>query len=105
MRCLLEVTEKSDEIIVSGNLCSKGDEFGRKAISAERRILRYKVSVEGGYFKEVFIKTHKEIAREYWIQVDEIVEKLELKAPIEFGEILVENILGTGVNIISERKI
>lgn len=105
MRCKLDVEYSNGEAVVQGNLCNKGKEFGETEIIKPKRSMYFKIPVTGGYFKEVFIKTDGEIPRELWDETYEIIYSLDLCAPIEFGEIIIENILGTGVNIISDRKI
>lgn len=105
MRCEITVLQEGDKVRVSGNLCQKGEEFAKNEMVKAKRNIYIKLPVSGGYFKEVPVKSSGEIPKESIEEVMKILEALKLEAPIEFGEIIVENILGTGVDIISDRKI
>ena len=71
----------------SGNRLYAGGVSG----SLEQMILDKKVSLN---FKNKPIK-----------DVLEEIKKLRLQAPIEIGTVLIENILGTGVNIIATKTV
>ena len=105
MGCELKVNECDGNISVEGNLCNKGATYGKEEFAKEKRVLSFKIPIKTGYFEKIHVKTSGEISKELWDKVYNLVDSLEIEAPIEFGEVIVENILGTGINLVSERKI
>jgi len=105
MGCELKVNEYEGNISVEGNLCKKGAAYGKEEFVKEKRVLTFKIPIKKGDFDKIHVKTSGEISKELWENVYKLVYSLEIQAPIEFGEIIVENILGTGINLVSERKI
>ncbi|WBW98518.1 DUF1667 domain-containing protein [Oceanirhabdus sp. W0125-5] len=105
MGCELKVNESNGNISVEGNLCKKGAAYGKEEILKEERVLTFKLPIKNGYFNKIHVKTSCEISKELWEKVYELVYSLELEAPIEVGEVILENILGTGIKLVSERKI
>ncbi|MCM1990105.1 DUF1667 domain-containing protein [Oceanirhabdus seepicola] len=105
MGCELKVNEYEGNISVEGNLCKKGATYGKEEFVKGKRVLTFKIPIKYGYFDKVHVKTSGKISKELWENVYDLVYSLELEAPIEFGEVIVENILGTGIKLISERKI
>ncbi len=105
MGCELKVKDYEGNISVEGNLCKKGTAYGKEEFAKGKRVLAFKIPIKMGYFDKIHVKTSDEISKELWDKVYDLVYSLELEAPIEFGEVIIQNILGTGIKLVSERKI
>lgn len=104
--CQLQVKLEGDQVIeVTGNTCKRGEEYGKKECTNPTRIVTSSVYVEGGEIEVVPVKTESDIPKEKIFDCIKALKGITVKAPVNIGDIIVENILGTGVNIIATRKV
>lgn len=100
--CNLEVLiEDMKSITVKGQACKRGEIYGIKECTNPTRILTTTVEVEGGYPEVVPVKTEKDIPKDKLFDCIRELKKVKLTAPVHIGDVIVENILDTGVNIIA----
>jgi len=106
MGCPLEVELEGDKVIkVIGNVCKRGEDYGIKECTNPTRIVTSSVSVEAGEIDVVPVKTQGDIPKEKIFDVVEVLKDISIPAPVNVGDIIVENICGTGVNIVATRKV
>lgn len=78
--CRLTVTiEDNGEIIVSGNKCPRGIEYGKQEVTEPLRILTSSVLVNNGELPLVSVKTNKPVPRRLIGEIMEILKKQLLK--------------------------
>ncbi|MBE5759164.1 MAG: DUF1667 domain-containing protein [Clostridiales bacterium] len=99
--CRLMVT---DFLTVSGNQCKHGMEYAIEEMTAPKRIVTSLIKLIGAD-EPLSVKTEVPIPKELIFNVLEEIKKLRLQAPVEIGTVLIENILGTGVNIIATKTV
>lgn len=92
-------------MIVKGNSCIKGREYGLNEVKNPVRIITTTVNVIDGDRKLLPVKTEKAIPKDMNFKFMEILNSLLIKAPIKVGDIIVKNILDTGVDVIACRNI
>lgn len=103
--CTLTVVEEDHQIMVTGNQCKRGLEFGEKEYTRPMRILTTTVKIEGSLHKRLPVISEGEIPKEQLHQCLQALYELSIKAPIKRGDIVVEDICHTGVNIVASRGI
>lgn len=106
--CHMEIIEdKNSETgyIVNGAACKRGEIYGVKELSNPTRLLTSTVKIRGGLIPRIPVRTDKEIPKDKIFEVMEIINKIELDAPVKMGDILAANILGLDVNIISSKSV
>ncbi len=103
--CHLTVREENGEITVTGNRCPRGVEYGRQELTEPLRILTSSVLVEHGELPLVSVKTNKPIPRKLIMQVMEILKNKRIEAPVRVGDVIINNILNTGTDIIATRNV
>lgn len=104
--CRLVVTlEDNGELLVSGNKCPRGIEYGRQEMTEPLRILTSSVLVKNGDVPLVSVKTSKPVPRRLLNDIMEILRKTVVEAPVKSGDVLIENILDTGADIIATRNV
>lgn len=103
--CSLKVEKNNNEIVVTGNLCKKGDMYGRQEFQKPARTILYKVKVKNGDFSTVPVKSSSKVSKEIYNEIMEVLKNVEIEAPFGIGEVVIENIAGTGIDILSTRKI
>ena len=104
--CTLTVTVEGDEIVdVSGYECKRGTEYAVKEHTNPERMLTTTVRVEGGELPLVPVRTSDPIPKGAMLYCMDALAKVEVPAPIEDGDTVVADILGTGVSIIATRRV
>lgn len=103
--CELTVLQKDDKIIVKGNRCPRGKEYGIAEVTNPKRVLPISVKVENGEMELVSAKTDKPIPKKLIYDIIEYVKKIKVEAPINRGDIIVKNIFNTGANLVATRTV
>jgi len=102
--CELEVTYK-DTITVKNALCSKGVEYARNELMNPVRNLTSTVKVVGGVLPLVSVRSNKPVPKDKLIEIVQLLKTIELKAPVQFHQIVYKDVLSTGADIIATRQV
>ena len=106
MGCSLRVEIEQNEVVsVSGNTCKRGDVYARKEVTNPTRIVTSSVSVEGGNVSVVSVKTKEDIPKGKMIDVIKELKGLRVAAPVNIGDVLIENVANTGVSVIATKYV
>lgn len=105
MGCVMEVQNQEGEVSVRGNGCPKGKSYAQKECTHPTRIITTSVFVEGGDLAVVSVKTEKDVPKEKIFEILESLKAVRVQAPISVGDIIIENILGTGVNMVATKEV
>lgn len=104
--CPLTVEMEGSEVkAVSGNTCPRGDAYARKEMTNPTRIVTSTVRVAGGRLAMVSVKTASDIPKGKIFDCVKALKDVEAKAPVKIGDVIVENVAGTGVNIIATKNV
>jgi len=104
--CALTVELKGKEVIsVSGNACKIGENYGKKECTNPTRVVTSSVSVSGGESTVLPVKTESDIPKGMIFDCVKALKGIVVKAPISIGDIILENVLNTGVNIIATKNV
>ncbi len=90
---------------VDGYTCSRGLEYARKELTAPRRTVTSTVRVSGGKAPVVSVRTATDVPKNAVFQVMEAVNALEVAAPVAIGDVLCEDIAGTGVALVATKAV
>lgn len=101
--CHLKVDETN--LTVSGNSCPKGAEYGVNEVTNPVRIVTSTVKVSGGDTPVVPVKTQRAIPKGLIMQCMEEINKVTIKAPIKIGDVVIKNVLETGVDIVAAKNV
>ena len=96
MGCRLSVEKKDNEFVVTGNGCPRGKKYAVEELTAPTRTVTSSVKAVGGDCLMVSVKTDKPI---------KTLENVTLTAPVHIGDVVVENIAGSGVNFVATREV
>lgn len=100
--CPIEVEVDGTEVVsVKGNTCKRGDEYARTEITNPVRSLTTSVKVEGGLHPVVPVKSAGAIPKDKMFDCMEVINSVTVKAPVKIGDVVIENILGLGVDIVA----
>ncbi len=98
MGCPLEINEVGDEIIVKGNTCPRGKQYGVQEYTAPKRTVTTLVKLAGGGVAS--IKTSAPIAKDKIVDLLDFVKTLTADKDCKIGDILVNNALFLGADLI-----
>lgn len=105
MGCELLITLKdSTEVIkVAGNRCNRGEGYAIREITDPRRVLTTTVAVEGAAEPLLPVRTVEAIPKGRLFDAMEVLKSVRVKAPVEAGQVIVENLLNLGVDVVASR--
>ena len=99
--CDITVEMVENEFKISGNKCSRGKEYALNEMTNPRRSICSTVKTTYKEFPRLPVRTDKEIDIKDIFPVMKEINKVKIDHPVHGGEIIVSNILNTGVNIIA----
>lgn len=105
MGCSLKVTYDKDFIEVKGNICKRGEEYAKNEITNPKRTVTTTMKVIGGIRPVVSVKTYGEIPKNLIFDFMKLINSKSVNAPVKIGDILIENVLDTGVNVVATSNI
>ena len=106
MGCPLVVEMENGAVSkVTGNPCPRGDAYGRKEVTNPTRIVTSTVRVQGGTLPVVSCKTRTDIPKGKIFDVVRALKTVTVPAPVAIGQVLVDNVADTGVEIIATKNV
>ena len=104
--CELRVRMASGQVSqVEGNRCPRGEEYAQREAVEPMRTLPSSVSVVGGTRKLLSVKTDSPIPRQLFREAMRVIRQTSVTAPVAIGDIVLEDLLGTGANLVATREI
>jgi len=104
--CALDVTMEGEAVFkMEGNSCKRGIDYVTGELNDPRRMVTTTVRVRGGVHLLAPVYTESPIPKPRIFDLLAEIRKIELQAPVKFGDVVIENALGTGVNILASRNI
>lgn len=106
MGCQICVTLQDGVVTeVSGNNCKVGETYARGEVTNPRRTVTSIMKVIGGELPVVSVKTKDTVPKEKMFVVMEEIGEMSVTAPIAIGQVLIENVAGTGVAVVATKGI
>ncbi len=104
--CELEVRkDEAGELDVRGNQCDKGIPFAVEETLHPKRNLAMSVPLRGTASRMVSVRLSGPVPREIIFPILAEIARLRPEAPVSRGQVLVANVLGTGVDVIATRTV
>lgn len=104
--CNLTVEMDGGQVVsVNGNTCKRGDDYARKELTDPRRIVTSTVPVAGGNLPVVSVKTASDIPKGKIRECLCALKGVTLTAPVQIGDVIMENVADTGVDVIATKSI
>lgn len=89
---------------VSGNKCKRGHDYGIKELTNPVRVITSSVKIKNGILPRIPVKTNGSIPKNLIFECIKIINEVEVEAPVKVGEVIVENILETGIDLVASRS-
>ncbi len=101
--CQITVELDGKNIVsVSGFTCKRGEAYARTECTAPMRTLTTTAAVVGGGV--VPVKTDRTVPKELLFDCMKEINNARVPGEASEGTVVIENILGTGANVITTRK-
>ena len=104
MGCTLQVTHDGETLIhVDGNTCNRGLAYVESELTDPRRMVATTVRVRDGLHPLVPVYTEGAFPKPQIFALLRKIREVEVEAPVKADQIILENALGTGINVIASR--
>ena len=90
---------------VTGNSCQRGDKFAHQELTCPMRVLTTTVAVSGGDEALLPVRTAEAIPLTLHAQAMNLLRGAVVDAPIRMGDIVLPNLLNTGIDLIASMDI
>lgn len=90
---------------VTGNSCPRGDKFDHQELTCPMRVLTTTVAVSGGDEALLPVRTAEAIPLSLHAQAMDLIRGMVIDAPIRMGDIVLEDLLGTNIDLIASMDI
>ncbi|MFW5914097.1 MAG: DUF1667 domain-containing protein [Bacillota bacterium] len=100
--CHLEI---DDDMNVTGNRCPRGEKYAKKEVLNPERNFASTVAIESKTTRRVPVKTESPVPKGKIFDCMDAINKTKIKAPVKVGDVVIENVCGTGVDIVATRSV
>lgn len=97
--------EKEEVYSVAGNSCMIGDKYARNEVLHPERTVTSTVVVDGGDKPRLSVKTSGNIPKDKIFECMKAIDAVRVKAPVHIGDIVIENVVGTGINVVATKNV
>ncbi len=102
--CRLEVDAQDGEVVeVRGYGCKRGQAFAVQEHTNPQRSVTTTVGVRGGRWPRLPVKTVDTVPKDLVIDVCRALHDLRVEAPVALGDVVLADVLGTGVDVVATR--
>ena len=94
-----------DDLNVTGNSCPRGATYAKQEVADPRRTLTTTVRCHSELLEVCPVKTAGPIPKDKVFDAMVEVNKVTILPPVHIGDVIVPNIAGTGIDLVSTRNI
>ena len=104
--CALKVETRGTEVLgVEGNTCPRGVKYAQDEVTNPVRTFTSTIRVKGGALPVCPVRSRAPLPLQKVFDVTREVAKASLSAPITIGQVIIENVCGTGIDIVACRSL
>lgn len=102
--CRLEVDEDQQHIVeVRGFSCKRGKEYAMQEHTNPRRFVTTTIQIDGAAIDRLPVRTQQTVPKDKVRALCQAIHRVSVHAPVSQGEVILSNVLGTGVDVIATR--
>lgn len=101
--CQMVVTNVDGEFKVEGNTCNRGAKYGVNEVTNPQRVVTSTVKLQDSYLNMIPVKTQGAVPKDMVLDVMKVLSDITVTAPVKVGDVIVKNILDTGIDIVSAK--
>jgi len=101
--CSLEITRDGETIVEIKSGCKRGHEYAEREMTDPRRMVATTVRVRNGTHPLLPVYTAAPFPKGQIQTLMEALRGVEISAPVRMGTVVLENALGSGIDILASR--
>ena len=94
-----------DNLNVTGNMCPRGVIYAKAELTHPVRMVTSTVEIFSKKECRLPVKTKDPIPKELIFKVMDEINRVVVKAPIKIGDVIIKDVLNSGVDIIATKDI
>jgi len=102
--CTLMVTREGKTVLSVENGCKRGHEYARQELTDPRRMVASSVKIRGGIHPLMPVYTSAPFPKPRIPELLAALRKVELQAPVSLDQVVLPDILRTGIDIKASRE-
>ena len=103
-RMTVTLSDSGEVLNVTGNTCPRGDKYARQECTQPERMITAVIPVAGSA-TPLSVKTASPVPKRLIAEVMAQLKKAQPVLPVKAGDVIVPDVLGTGVNVIATRSL
>ncbi|MBO8173915.1 MAG: DUF1667 domain-containing protein [Thermococcus sp.] len=101
--CRLKVMVEEGRVTVDGYECLEGKKYGEEEVKNPKRIVTSTVRILNAKYPRLPVRTAEPVPKDKILDVINALKGVVVKAPVKRGQVIIENVAETGVDVIAER--
>ncbi|MBA3074556.1 MAG: DUF1667 domain-containing protein [Anaerolineae bacterium] len=102
--CTLIVTRDGQTVIDVENGCKRGKDYAQQELTDPRRMVASSVRLKGGLHPLLPVYTSAPFPKPRIPELLSVLRQVEVKTPVSLDQVILENVLDTGINIHASRE-
>lgn len=102
--CTLEVNKDGTTVVSIMNGCKRGHEYAKQELTDPRRMVATSVRIRGGVHPLIPVYTAAPFPKPRIPELLQALREVEVSAPIQMDQPILEDALGTGISILASRE-
>ncbi len=103
--CHLRVSMNGSGYQVQGQKCAKGKAYAIDELTHPVRTITTTVTVVGDGVARLPVRTNKAFPKDRMLELMKVLKTMQVAPPIRVGQVILENALDTGVNVVASRTL
>ncbi len=101
----VEWTQDGSITRIEHNQCKLAHEYVTSELFDPRRTVTTSVRVHGGAMPLTSVKSARAIPKDQLLEAMAEISQLEIDAPVGIGDVLLPNLVGTGIPLVATRNV
>ena len=102
--CEINVSNCNGTLSFEGGNCKRGEKYAEQEIVNPCRYFTTTVKLNSGDLAMLPVRSSEEISKSKLMDAAQQVSSIEVTAPVTIGDVILENILDTGVSLIATKS-
>jgi CxxC motif-containing protein len=106
--CKMQIERNSGAALgfaVEGHECKRGEAYAIEEFTNPTRAVTSTVVIHNAYLPRLPVKTNQPIPKGLIFACMEEIAKVEVTAPVKMGDVIIENLLGTDIDVVASRSL
>lgn len=96
--------ENGEAVNITGNSCPRGQVYTETEVKAPTRMLTSTVPIDHAVYHQLPVITSAPIPKEKIFDVMDAIHQSKASSPIKVGDVVIQNVADTGIDILAARS-